>query len=336
MRVEVGVAHDGWNPEAHVLNEAARCYPSPSATPESASTKSSSTGSSRLSLRATAVRHACTEALASGSRSVASWWAYSAVRSTWRALRGRAAPSRSTYPPRRLLRPIDRLSPHSTQPTPGPASPPVAEGLGGLVARASSLRTVAAGRAGPRLKAPGLSALEGVRILVVDDDARNIFAIKAILEESHAEVTVRRERCRGPRRSGTSPQHRYRADGHHDAGHGRLPDHPCYPSLRAVQVLPSSRSRPRSWPASASAAWMLAPTTTYPSRWTPPSFSPHCDPGCPRHVGLADPVASLGLSANGRRAISKPIGVPAGTWWPRPRRVARSSSWTMTSETSSP
>ena len=68
------------------------------------------------------------------------------------------------------------------------------------------------------------AVLRGKRVLVVDDDARNIFALTSVLENQEMEVLTATNGRQaidlinadaGPERG---------ADGHHDAGDGRLRD----------------------------------------------------------------------------------------------------------------
>ena len=66
--------------------------------------------------------------------------------------------------------------------------------------------------------------LAGRTVLVVDDDARNIFALSSALERRGMQVltaTTGREAIAHPR---NHARRRDRADGHHDAGDGRLRD----------------------------------------------------------------------------------------------------------------
>ena len=61
----------------------------------------------------------------------------------------------------------------------------------------------------------------GKKVLIVDDDMRNIFALATVLEE-HDMVIVSADNGRDAIRiAAERPGHRHRADGHHDAGDGR-------------------------------------------------------------------------------------------------------------------
>ena len=62
------------------------------------------------------------------------------------------------------------------------------------------------------------------KILIVDDDVRNVFALTSVLEAHGMEVLYAREREGRPRAPAATSGGRPRPDGHHDAGHGRLRD----------------------------------------------------------------------------------------------------------------
>ena len=89
--------------------------------------------------------------------------------------------------------------------------------------RSSPLSGHAAPRSGPRRARPGRSEdFAGTKVLVVDDDFRNIFAMTALLERGNAEVIVAESGPDALAILAATTGHRHRADGHHDAGHGRL------------------------------------------------------------------------------------------------------------------
>ena len=89
---------------------------------------------------------------------------------------------------------------------------------------------------GNRTNGAGERSMDGVKVLVVDDQPRNLFAITDSAGTRPRGRDGRGDRRRGPRRAGARTRHRHRPDGHHDAGDGRLRHHPRHPCVRAVQV----------------------------------------------------------------------------------------------------
>jgi hypothetical protein len=87
---------------------------------------------------------------------------------------------------------------------------------------------------------------EGRRILLVDDDVRNIFALTSALEQKGVLVAGGPQRLRGDRKARRNARHRPGADGRDDARHGRpRGDAPHPRRSRASRACRSSPSPPR-------------------------------------------------------------------------------------------
>ena len=66
--------------------------------------------------------------------------------------------------------------------------------------------------------------LIGKDVLIVDDDVRNIFALSSVLERRGMRVLTANTGREAIEQARGDPGRRHRADGHHDAGDGRLRD----------------------------------------------------------------------------------------------------------------
>ena len=74
--------------------------------------------------------------------------------------------------------------------------------------------------------------LRGRKVLVVDDDARNIFALTSLLENQEMEVISATNGRQAIEIIQSTPDLEHGADGHHDAGDGRLRDDARDPQRR--------------------------------------------------------------------------------------------------------
>ncbi len=89
-------------------------------------------------------------------------------------------------------------------------------------------------------------ALRGRKALVVDDDARNIFALTTVLENHEMNVLSATNGRQAIEIIQEHPRFERRADGHHDARNGRLRNAPGNSQrCRSSGRCPSSRSPPR-------------------------------------------------------------------------------------------
>ena len=80
--------------------------------------------------------------------------------------------------------------------------------------------------------------LVGRTVLLVDDDARNIFALISVLERRGMQVLTATTGSEAIALVEIDARSRHRAHGHHDAGNGRLSDHRGDPADAAFRRLP--------------------------------------------------------------------------------------------------
>ena len=111
--------------------------------------------------------------------------------------------------------------------------------------------------------------LRGRKVLVVDDDARNIFALTSLLENQDTEVISATNGRDAIETILNIPRSEYRAHGHHDAGHGRLRDHARDPRAAATAHPADPRSdrqghegRSREMPDAGASDYIAKPVNT--------------------------------------------------------------------------
>ena len=86
----------------------------------------------------------------------------------------------------------------------------------------------------------------GKKVLIVDDDIRNIFAMTSVLERQNMDVISAETGKEAIEKLADDARRRHRPDGHHDAGHGRLRHDAGHPQASTgSRTCRSSPSRPR-------------------------------------------------------------------------------------------
>ena len=84
--------------------------------------------------------------------------------------------------------------------------------------------------------------LAGKKVLIVDDDIRNIFALSSVLEEQGMTIASAENGRDAIKLLQRTIGHRRRADGHDDAGDGRYRYDAPGPPIEAVRICRLSRS----------------------------------------------------------------------------------------------
>ncbi len=130
---------------------------------------------------------------------------------------------------------------------------------------ATCCRWYARTRKCPRRRGSAMAVSAGRTVLVVDDDARNLYALSGILELHGMQVLHAENGRLGIKALTQQPGISLILMGRDDAGDGRLRRDRQSDACPPMQGSPSSPSPPRRCPATVRRAWLPAPVTTSPS-----------------------------------------------------------------------